>query len=57
MFGLDRLALLLERQGAPAGAAPEALPVTLHGDVGAALRAARAQRARGRRVRFGEEGA
>ena len=57
MLGLDRVALLLERQGA----APEAAPspaVNVHGeDLGAALAEARARRASGTRVRFGNGGA
>jgi ATP phosphoribosyltransferase regulatory subunit len=56
MFGLDRLALLLERQGTlPASAAAPAEAVTgpLLGD---ALRQARARRAAGTRVRFGNGG-
>jgi len=56
MLGLDRVALLLERQGK----APEAAPspaVRVHGaDLGAALAEARARRASGARVRFGNEG-
>jgi ATP phosphoribosyltransferase regulatory subunit len=55
MLGLDRLALLLDRQGAPAQRAVEALLVPAGADIGAGLRAARAARAAGQRVRFGEE--
>ncbi len=53
MLGLDRLALLLERQGAlPVAEAAPAEPVS--GPVlGAALKEARAKRAGGIRVRFG----
>jgi ATP phosphoribosyltransferase regulatory subunit len=53
MLGLDRLALLLERQGAlPVAAAAPAEPVG--GPVlGEALKSARARRAAGVRVRFG----
>jgi ATP phosphoribosyltransferase regulatory subunit len=57
MLGLDRVALLLERQGkAPQ---PEPSPaVKVHGgDLGAALAEARARRASGSRVRFGNGGA
>jgi ATP phosphoribosyltransferase regulatory subunit len=57
MLGLDRVAVLLERQGkeqdAPRGAAEAIAP----DDLGAALRRARAQRAAGARVRFGDGGA
>ncbi len=56
MLGLDRVALLLERQGK----APEAEPspvVRIHGeDLGAALAEARARRVSGARVRFGNGG-
>jgi ATP phosphoribosyltransferase regulatory subunit len=56
MLGLDRVALLLERQGRLPEAAPSpAVPV--HGkDLGAALAQARARRASGLRVRFGDGG-
>jgi ATP phosphoribosyltransferase regulatory subunit len=53
MLGLDRLALLLERQGT---AMPEAAPSVERVPIerlGPALQAARARRAVGRRVRFG----
>jgi ATP phosphoribosyltransferase regulatory subunit len=53
MFGLDRLALLLERQGVPVGRPrPPAAPVSAD-DLGAALRGARERRAQGTRIRFG----
>jgi ATP phosphoribosyltransferase regulatory subunit len=52
MLGLDRLDLLLQRQGiALPAAAPAALPVAANG-VGPALRAALKLRAEGARVRF-----
>ncbi len=57
MLGLDRVVLLLERQGAAPRAAP-APAVKVHGeDLGAALAEARERRARGARVRFGNGGA
>jgi ATP phosphoribosyltransferase regulatory subunit len=58
MLGLDRLALLLDRQGVPAGEGrPEAMPVDGH-PVGDRLRRARAERARRSRIRLGNgEGA
>jgi ATP phosphoribosyltransferase regulatory subunit len=53
MLGLDRVALLLERQAAePAPPAPAAEDVPL-GEVGPALADARRRRAAGARVRFG----
>jgi histidyl-tRNA synthetase len=52
MLGLDRLALLLERQGTPPVAPPVAEPVK-GGPLGAALTRARTRRAAGTRVRFG----
>jgi ATP phosphoribosyltransferase regulatory subunit len=53
MLGLDRVALLLERQGvAPASAASPAAKVQGR-DLGAALAEARKKRAAGARVRFG----
>jgi ATP phosphoribosyltransferase regulatory subunit len=53
MLGLDRLALLLERQGV-APALPRAEPLPVHGgDLGPTLRRARERRASGARVRFG----
>src|SRR5258708_18646404 len=53
MLGLDRVALLLERQGATA--ADESAPAERieGGGLGAALKQARARRAEGARVRFG----
>jgi ATP phosphoribosyltransferase regulatory subunit len=52
MLGLDRLALLLERQGAlPVATAPAAETIGA-GTPGADLARARASRARGARVRF-----
>ncbi len=58
MLGLDRVALLLERQGAAMTRAerPAAEPVEGR-DLGAALRRARERRAAGARVRFGDGGA
>jgi hypothetical protein len=56
MLGLDRVALLLERQGvfrAPVAASAE--PVA--GPLGAALARARDRRAAGARVRFDREAA
>jgi hypothetical protein len=53
MLGLDRVALLLDRQGS-APAAPAAPPFAIHGpDLGPALAEARARRSAGERVRFG----
>jgi ATP phosphoribosyltransferase regulatory subunit len=53
MLGLDRLALLLERQGI-VGSAPRAAAVEIEGDaVGSRLRRARAQRGCRARVRLG----
>jgi len=53
MLGLDRVALLLDRQGnAPEATSSSAVAVR-DGDLGAALAAARARRAAGVRVRFG----
>jgi len=56
MLGLDRVALLLERQGATA--ADENAPAERieAGALGAALKQARARRAEGARVRFGAGG-
>jgi ATP phosphoribosyltransferase regulatory subunit len=51
MLGLDRLALLLEKQAKAFDAAPAAAPVEAEG-LGDALQRARAQRAAGTRVRF-----
>ncbi len=56
MLGLDRLALLLERQGTAWSTTPQPASAVAALDVGAGLRAAREQRARGVRVRFGEQG-
>jgi ATP phosphoribosyltransferase regulatory subunit len=56
MLGLDRLALLLERQGSlPAAAPPRAEPVEATA-LGPALTRARARRAAGSRIRFGDGG-
>jgi ATP phosphoribosyltransferase regulatory subunit len=57
MLGLDRVALLLERQGRLATAAPAAAEAVAAGDLGAGVREAVARRARGVRVRFGDGGA
>ena len=57
MLGLDRVALLLERQGAARGAAPAPARRIQGGDLGAALSEARARRASGTRVSFGNGGA
>ena len=57
MLGLDRVALLLERQGV-AGPSLPAPAARVHGDdLGAALAGARERRASGQRVRFGNGGA
>jgi ATP phosphoribosyltransferase regulatory subunit len=57
MLGLDRVALLLERQGA-APRAERAPAAPIHGEsLGPALAEARARRASGARVRFGNGGA
>ena len=57
MLGLDRVALLLERQGV-AGPPLPAPAARVHGDdLGAALADARSRRASGQRVRFGNGGA
>ena len=56
MFGLDRLDLLLHRQGVSlADSSPEALPVSAS-DVGQALAAARRLRGEGTRIRFCGDG-
>jgi TctA family transporter len=56
MLGLDRVALLLERQGV-AGPPLPARAVPVHGDdLGAALADARERRASDQRVRFGNGG-
>ena len=56
MLGLDRVALLLEKQGA--AQAPQRPPAALvaGADIAVALREARERRARGERVRFGGRG-
>jgi ATP phosphoribosyltransferase regulatory subunit len=54
MLGLDRLALLLERQGLGAAAAAPAAEAVSGASLGQDLLRARALRAQGRRVRFGE---
>ena len=56
MLGLDRVALLLARQGAPT--APDPVPAEAVGgrDLGPALRTAREKRSSGVRVRFGNGG-
>lgn len=53
MLGLDRVALLLERQGAAAPAPPAFAEPVAGPDLGATLRRARELRASGARVRFG----
>jgi ATP phosphoribosyltransferase regulatory subunit len=53
MLGLDRVALLLERQEADAGAAAPAAEQVSGADVGTALARARSRRAAGARVHFG----
>jgi ATP phosphoribosyltransferase regulatory subunit len=53
MLGLDRVALLLERQGVAADVAASPAEAIGGKDLGAALSAARARRAAGARVRFG----
>jgi ATP phosphoribosyltransferase regulatory subunit len=52
MLGLDRLALLQERQGTAGSAAPAAAESVAPADLGPALRDARTRRAAGRRIRF-----
>jgi ATP phosphoribosyltransferase regulatory subunit len=52
MLGLDRLALLRERQGTANTASPTAAEPIVPTDLGPALRDARARRAAGRRIRF-----
>jgi ATP phosphoribosyltransferase regulatory subunit len=54
MLGLDRVALLLERQDADPAAGPPAVESVSGADVGAALAQARGRRAAGARVRFGD---
>jgi ATP phosphoribosyltransferase regulatory subunit len=56
MLGLDRVALLLERQGRTAGAAAAPAEPVVADDVASALRRAREDRARGARVRLGNGG-
>ena len=56
MLGLDRVALLLDRQEAAPGPAVPAAENVPSGDVGTALAHARARRATGARVRFGNGG-
>jgi ATP phosphoribosyltransferase regulatory subunit len=56
MLGLDRVALLLERQGPPPEAPPPAAEATSGPDLGVALRRTRERRALGVRVRFGNGG-
>ncbi len=56
MLGLDRVALLLERQGGAPGAEPSPVAEVHGDDLGAALAEARAKRASGARVRFGNGG-
>jgi ATP phosphoribosyltransferase regulatory subunit len=56
MLGLDRVALLLDRQEAAPGPAVPAAENVPSGDVGTALERARARRAMGVRVRFGNGG-
>ena len=57
MLGLDRVALLLERQGATSKSAPAPALAIHGGELGAALAEARRKRADGARVRFGNGGA
>jgi ATP phosphoribosyltransferase regulatory subunit len=54
MLGLDRLALLLDRQGARPAAKPPAVEVVGGNGLGAGLQRAREKRAAGVRVRFEE---
>ncbi|HXK08599.1 MAG TPA: ATP phosphoribosyltransferase regulatory subunit [Vicinamibacteria bacterium] len=56
MLGLDRVALLLERQGRAPQAAPARAVVVGARDLGPALAEARAKRGSGARVRFGDGG-
>jgi histidyl-tRNA synthetase len=55
MLGLDRVALLLERQQAPAADEGAPAETIANGGLGAALKHARSRRAAGARVRFGRE--
>jgi ATP phosphoribosyltransferase regulatory subunit len=57
MLGLDRVALLLDRQEAGHAPAPPMAETIAAPEVGAALREARRRRAAGTRVRFGAGGA
>ncbi len=57
MLGLDRVALLLERQGVAPERAPSPAEAVGGKDLGAGLAAARMRRAAGARVRFGNGGA
>jgi ATP phosphoribosyltransferase regulatory subunit len=57
MLGLDRVSLLLERQGVALPAAPAPAVKVRGQDLGAALAEARERRSRGTRVRFGNGGA
>jgi ATP phosphoribosyltransferase regulatory subunit len=54
MLGLDRVALLLDRQGAPAEGARMPAAAIDEGGVGDSLRRAREKRAQGARVRLGK---
>ncbi len=56
MLGLDRVALLLERQGTPPDASPPPSETIDTASLDAALRAARKRRGAGSRVRFGNGG-
>jgi ATP phosphoribosyltransferase regulatory subunit len=56
MLGLDRVALLLERQGRLAPAPPPRAEAVVAGELGAGIGEAVARRARGVRVRFGNGG-
>ncbi len=56
MLGLDRVALLLEKQGAAALQPRPFVHTMAGGDVAAALKQARERRSRGERVRFGNGG-
>jgi ATP phosphoribosyltransferase regulatory subunit len=54
MFGLDRLALLLERQGVPPASPPAPAEIVGGSGLGPGLQRARERRAAGARVRFEE---
>jgi ATP phosphoribosyltransferase regulatory subunit len=54
MLGLDRVAVLLERQGVAPQAAPFPAEMVAGRDLGRALRSARERRSEGKRVRFGD---